>query len=240
MWKKRKDIEGVSASSMLELKAELYEREQQAIKRPRDAASNAKRGAPLEVKNRGVEARAARDLAQSQASAVNSIASLERKAALYNSAAASSSAARRMGDEHSLIDWEMKQWDRQATSGGVESEYHWSETQLQSADTRREQARRHWEEQQARDDDEERARDERLATLNSVVEQNDRERAALADSRAQRKRLQEQRAALIRQKADDRKRAVAAAAANGQAVETVAAVVSPPSSPPPPPPPPES
>jgi hypothetical protein len=47
-----------------------------------------------------------------------------------------------MGDEHNLIDWELKQWDRQATSGGVESEYHWSETQLQSADTRREQARR--------------------------------------------------------------------------------------------------
>jgi hypothetical protein len=92
MWKKRKDIEGVSASSMLELKAELYEREQQSAKRPR--APNARRAtsrivkrAPLDTKNRGVEARAARDLAQSQADAVNSIASLERKAALYNSAA---------------------------------------------------------------------------------------------------------------------------------------------------------
>jgi hypothetical protein len=208
VWKKRKDIEGVSASSMLELKAELYEREQ-LVKRqkslaPADAkASKAK--VPLDTRNRGVEARAARDLAQSQAETdvlANSAAQLARKAAMYAQMQRSASSSAARAAEHDLVDWQQKAYD-------------WSGTQLQSADTRREQERLRWEQEQqlqrAGDDDDaaDRERDERLATLDSVIALASRERAATNSAREQRQKENEMRAALIRQKADDRKRRVA-------------------------------
>jgi hypothetical protein len=210
VWKKRKDIEGVSASSMLELKAELYEREQ-LVKRQKSLApadAKASKGkAPLDARNRGVEARAARDLAHSQAETdvlANSAAQLARKAAMYAQMQRSASSSAARSAEHDLVDWQQKAYD-------------WSGTQLQSADTRREQERLRWEQEQRagdgddNDDDDaaDRERDERLATLDSVIALASRERAATNSAREQRQKENEMRAALIRQKADDRRRRVA-------------------------------
>lgn len=201
MWKKPKDIEyvlssrvrccvltglcsGVSASSIVDLKAELFQKEQ-AVKRFVNGQAGAerptkRRGTVKDVLsrgNKGVEARAAKDLAQvEEAPLALSQRKLVEKSRLYDKMAAARGDSSALGefsrhipptpnvtharfdahltpefhnDDEPAVDFELKAWQSSVYDGQTNFD-----SSLQSADTIQERERRKWEAEQLREENE--------------------------------------------------------------------------------------
>lgn len=127
MWKKRKLIEGVSASTIVDLKGVLYQREQQTVKRPRSAPTEKKLHHILNVekeqtefdpslgsaKNKGVQERSARDEREEE-EAKQTYESIEKKllekSKLYDQLKAQQIDEGIDGGEY-LVDFVRKGWE---------------------------------------------------------------------------------------------------------------------------------
>jgi len=198
---------GVSASSIVDLKAELYEKEQQAKRHRNDPSApppTVRRGKLGSVEqvfargNKGVEARAKRDLANSD-TPVNQLAESKRKLAekaeQYERLQQQQTESTAYNDLNApLVDFQMKQWQASVYEGvNIDSE-------LQSSDTRGEAARRQWEEQTLREEQAHIERRKRQDTLNTVIEEENDARASVRALQAKRKRQQAERLAIVRMK----------------------------------------
>lgn len=230
MYKKRPTIEGVSSSSIVGLKAELYEKEQ-AVKRFKSgevgAAQPTARRATGTVNdvftrgsNRGVAERASRDLLNDDGvgggdQLAKSRAKLEEKAAKYNSLLGSnvggeSESSSLHSDRAPLIDFQLKSWQAADDYGGQTT----FDSQLQSADTIRERERRRWELERQQEKAQETARSKRLETMETVIAQTAEGREQARVAHEQRLHAQRTRLDLVQKKAAQRSAAVKLAAQN--------------------------
>eukprot|EP00761_Pharyngomonas_kirbyi_P000440 gb/GECH01000440.1/.p1 GENE.gb/GECH01000440.1/~~gb/GECH01000440.1/.p1 ORF type:complete len:252 (+),score=97.12 gb/GECH01000440.1/:1-756(+) len=102
--RKGRSIEGVSSSSLVELKATLFDTQSKATQkvRSREPASSSK----MELKNRGVEERSQKDYIEFQKE-TDYRSSLERKAQIYEQQQREGTAS------SSLVDFERKAWEQE-------------------------------------------------------------------------------------------------------------------------------
>lgn len=231
MWKKRPAIEGVSSSSIVGLKAELYEKEQ-AVKRFKSgevgAAQPTARRATGTVSdvftrgsNRGVAERASRDLlgddGESRDQLSKSRTKLEEKARKYNALLGSnvgSESEALHSDRAPLVDFQLKSWQHSADDGDYAAGQTTFDSQLQSADTIRERERRRWEIEQQQEKAQEAARNKRIETIETVIAQTAAGREQARVAQEQRLHAQRARLDLVQKKAAQRSAAVKMAQQN--------------------------
>lgn len=147
MWKKRKDIEGVSESSIVGLKAVLFQREQEAkrFKVTGEARPRTRKKAKETVwtkQNKGLAERSRRDeeaLRAEQKTAVDVEAKLQEKARLYEQFV-SGGVAEDPEEGKFLVDFQQKSWSEPQAADNDEDGgefYH--------EDIQREEDRKRWE-----------------------------------------------------------------------------------------------
>lgn len=243
MPKRAKEIEHVSKTSMVDLRAQLYRSEESLKQSDGTAAAAAeqerrRRERRTDVlgagRNRGVEARAEMDDAHEAGMAQRAEESMQRKAEAYEAMARGECAE----SSNSLVDFELKQL---RAPPGVSS--------LLSADMAREAERVRWEEEagaQTRRPEglaaglqryEQRSSMLEKRLLSETAEETETGRATASEQKQKRQRALEERRAMLRLRQESRRRADEAqkAAAAAAASEPPQPPLLPPPLPPPPP-----
>lgn len=191
--RKRKEIEGVTQNTLVELKAALYD-QQQSAKKPR-ITPRLERG-PLAGKNKGVEERIQKDLDQLRKLEKDPYASLQKKAQLYNKLLKGEMDD--INEEH-LVDFEQKQM--MPSEENTTSEPFLIGNELVSKDMQREAERREWEESLKIESEEEKKRLENTKVVEIVAQKTATARERVKKMREQKKKKLKKRIAKIKKRA---------------------------------------
>lgn len=222
MWKKAKQIEGVSASSAIELKAILAEQQHllNAGQRPSKIQRNLRSKDVWSTHNKGLADRAKRDALQMnpgektlQQQLAESEAKLKEKEKLYNKFVKGEilpPSNTKNEDAEYLVDFELKTLERQLNESTSDNfkESDDEEQQFYHEDIQREKRRKAWEEEALRqieaDEKEQQRREEQRKILNQLIEETKEGRERHKQLQLKRKRTLEERKQQIKLKVTQR------------------------------------